>query len=573
MSIITVPFSALIPGTQNPRKVSDERLIAGLAASIKADGLLHNLVVQKAKRRKYRVIAGNRRYRALTLLKADGIIGDDYPVPVEVRETTDGDAFRLATIENVQRETLNPIDEADAIAAMFQEGAAIADVSAKTGVGENTIRRRLALANLCDEAKQAVRSGDLSLGVAEALTLGTHDAQRDIVGQMATGYAYDAMDIRYMLTEAKPSVALALFPLSDYEGTLTADLFADEETTYFDDIAQFFRLQEAAVEKRAEEYRGSAAWVEVVKASSVPWWQYRTAGDDETGGVIVHLSPSGRVDIRENLLKHEVEARTAALTRTQTRTRSTPAYTAGLVRYVALQKSAIVQAALLQNWRKAKEIAVGELLRGILHGGHIRINVHPWLPASADKPMLHAGEAAVHVELAYLAGLLRPEGQDDDPARSGWSAFVHAIRDSDDLQEAVTRLADEDLDRFLVVVPILAVGQHGLDRLGTADSPFGRVARDLGVEVRRLWHPDAAFLEQLKRAELCEVAIASGAAGSMGRLADYKKGEIVRFLERYFERTTGREAHAEEFREKGRTWVPEVMAFRSTENQEQEEGA
>ena len=128
MAIITVPFSSLIPGTQNPRKVSDEKLIAGLAASIKADGLLHNLVVQKAKRRKYRVIAGNRRYRALALLKAEGAIGDDYPVPVEVRETTDGDAFRLATIENVQRETLNPIDEADAIAAVFQEGAAIADV-------------------------------------------------------------------------------------------------------------------------------------------------------------------------------------------------------------------------------------------------------------------------------------------------------------------------------------------------------------------------------------------------------------------------------------------------------------
>lgn len=573
MSIITVPFSALIPGTQNPRKVSDEKLIAGLAASIKADGLLHNLVVQKAKRRKYRVIAGNRRYRALALLKADGEIGDDYPVPVEVRETTDGDAFRLATIENVQRERLNPIDEAEAIAALLQDGAAIDDVSAKTGMGESMIRRRLALANLCEEAKQAVRSGDLPLGVAEALTLGTHDAQRDIVGQLATGYVYDAMDIRYMLTEAKPSVALALFPLSDYDGTLTADLFADEETTYFDDVAQFFRLQEAAVEQRADEYRDSAAWVEVVKASSVPWWQYRTAGDDETGGVIIHLSPSGRVEIRENLLKHEVEARTAALTRTQTRTRSTPAYTAALVRYVALQKSAMVQAALLENWRKAKEMAVCELLRGILHGGHIRIDVHPWLPATADKPMQHTGTAAVHAELSYLAGLLRPERQDDDPDLFGWGVFVHAIRDNDDLHEAVTRLADEDLDRILVVIPILAIGQHELDRLGTPDKPFGRFALDLGVEVRRMWRPDAAFLEQLKRAELCEVATQSGASGSMGRLADYKKGELVRFLESYFERTAGREPHAEESREKGRTWVPEVMAFWSTEDAEKEEGA
>jgi len=571
MSIITVPFAALLPGTSNPRKTSDDALIAGLAASIRADGLLHNLVVQPAKRRKYRVIAGNRRYHALTKLKADGIIDGDYPVPVEVREVCDGDAFRLATIENVQREPLDPIDEAEAFATLFQNGAAIDDVAARIGTGVGTIRRRLALANLCEEAKAALRAGEIGLGVAEALTLGTAEAQQEILAQRANGYALDADDVRYLLTEAKPSVALAIFPLEDYRGSLTTDLFGDDETTYFDDVGAFFRLQDAAVEQLAEQYRERAAWVETVKAASVPWWQYRTAEEGETGGVVIHMTPSGRVEVREQLVWHQVEPRTAAATRSQPRAlQDRPAYTSALVRYVALRRSAIVQAALLENPRKAKAVAAFELLRGLVHAGRIRLDVHPWLPALLDDPIRHAGEAAVQAELARIASKLAGNRQDGDPAR-GWAALVGAVGDQWALYQAVSTLGDEDLDRILTTVPLLAFGQRDIDRLDQTESLFNRVARDLQVDVRRFWRPDAAFLEQLKRTQLAEIAIASGASIGMGRLADYKKGELVRILERYFERTDGQEPHADEFHEKGRIWTPGVMAF--LESEEKEEAA
>lgn len=565
MFIITVPFSALQPGGSNPRQASDDALIAGLAASIRADGLLHNLVVRPAKRSKYRVIAGTRRYRALALLKAEGAIDGDYAVPVEVRETSDDEAFRLATVENVQREPLDPIDEAEAFAALFQTGAALADVAARTGTGERTIRRRLALANLCDEAKQAVRAGELSLGVAEALTLGSPDAQREILAQQAAGYALEADDVRFMLTEARPSAALALFPLDAYRGTWTTDLFGEAETTYFDDVAEFFRLQEAAVEERAAACREHAAWVEVVRAASVPWWQYRAAEDGEAGGVLIHMSPSGRVEMREGLVPHAVEPHTAAATRAPA-PRAAPSCPAALVRYVVLRQGAIVQAALLESPRKAKEVAALALLRGLIHAGRVKVDAHPWLPALAEEPVRQAGEAAVQAELARLAGWLGAgTGESGHADPCGWTALVRAVGDASALYEALGGLADDALDRLLIVVPLLAFGQHDLTRLDDGDGLFGRVARDLAVDVRRFWRPDGEFLEQLKRAELCEIAIESGAAVTMGRLADYRKGDLVRFLDRYFERTAGQMPHADELAEKGRAWVPALMAFAAPE--------
>ena len=116
-------------------------------------------------------------------LKAErGDIEKDHPVPVEVRgDLSETDALRLATVENIQREQLAPMDEAEAFATLLGEGASLEDVAAKAGVSVLTVKRRVALASLSDEAKALVREGEFSLSVAEALTLGTHDQQRAVI--------------------------------------------------------------------------------------------------------------------------------------------------------------------------------------------------------------------------------------------------------------------------------------------------------------------------------------------------------------------------------------------------------
>jgi len=118
MTLQTVTLSQLEASAGNLRKAFDDTSIIGLAQSIKADGLLQNLVVAKPKGRlkKFAIISGERRFRAMQYLFSQGEISQDFIIPVEVKENlTDEEILRIATIENVQRENLAPLEEATAI--------------------------------------------------------------------------------------------------------------------------------------------------------------------------------------------------------------------------------------------------------------------------------------------------------------------------------------------------------------------------------------------------------------------------------------------------------------------------
>ena len=106
-------------------------------------------------------------------------------------------------------------------------------------------------------------------------------------------------------------MALAIFPPEKYTGTITTDLFAEDETSYFDDAEQFFALQKEAVEELRKHHEASAAWVKVTEDYRLSDWQYRKTKKKGKGGVLINLSPSGAVEIREGLVKHEIEEATA----------------------------------------------------------------------------------------------------------------------------------------------------------------------------------------------------------------------------------------------------------------------
>jgi ParB family chromosome partitioning protein len=125
MTMQTVSLSSLEPGRGNPRKAMDRNGLEGLAASIRNDGVLQNLVVKpvKGRRQHYRIIAGGRRYRALKLLEERGEVDGDYAVPVEIRERlSKDDSLRLATVENLQRQNLTPLEEAAALTKLIHKG-------------------------------------------------------------------------------------------------------------------------------------------------------------------------------------------------------------------------------------------------------------------------------------------------------------------------------------------------------------------------------------------------------------------------------------------------------------------
>ncbi len=554
MTMQTVALSSLEPSRGNPRKTMDRRSLEGLAASIRNDGLLQNLVVSplKGKGQQYRIVSGERRYRALKLLQQRGELDGDFAVPVEIRTSlSKDDSLRIATVENLQRQNLTPLEEAAALTKLIHKGASLDDVAARTGLSQTTIKRRLALNGLCDEARAALALGTLNLAQAEALTLGGDEAQRGILEEIERGSGFSGDDIKGTLLDDRPTVASAIFPLEQYTGTITTDLFAEDETSYFDDGEEFLRLQKDAVTQLVRHHKANAAWVEVTEAYRIPDWHYRPAEEGEQGGVLINLSPAGRVDIREGLVKREIDSHTAEETADSPIAPRKPkaAYSAALCAYIAHHKTAAVQEMLLANPRKAKEVAVVERL--------MRYVPHEALRALAKEAEKQSAYTVIEGQVRMFAAKLGCAIEAEEPV---WSQFPDPGLDDLSLYEAVRNLSDHDLDQLDTLLSAVTFGQIVCQRLDAQDSLFNRVARDLGVDIRNHWRPDRSFFERRTRDQLVAIAVDCGYAEGAGRVASYKKADLVNCLIRHFESARAAAAPTPA-QQKAREWLPDAMLF------------
>lgn len=159
---LAVHPSLIIPNPNQPRRVFDEAKIDELARSIEASGMLQPLVV-RASASGYELIAGERRLRAAQRLGFS-------EVPVIIHETPDSNTLLLALIENLQREDLNPIEEAAAFAELQEQfNLTQEQVAGKVGRSRSAVANSLRLLSLPDEIKQHVTRGELPAGQARAL--------------------------------------------------------------------------------------------------------------------------------------------------------------------------------------------------------------------------------------------------------------------------------------------------------------------------------------------------------------------------------------------------------------------
>lgn len=158
-----IPLDALQPGKYQPRSVMDDTALQELAESIKQQGLLQPIIIRTIEHGCYEIIAGERRWRACRLA---GLT----EVPVILRDVDDETAMAMALIENLQREDLNPLDQARAMARLNTEfeltHQQISELLGKSRTAVSNFLRLLALNN---EVKQLLEHGDLDMGHARAL--------------------------------------------------------------------------------------------------------------------------------------------------------------------------------------------------------------------------------------------------------------------------------------------------------------------------------------------------------------------------------------------------------------------
>ncbi len=163
--IQTVALSKLVANQYQPREYFDEAQLEDLSASIKQHGVMQPIVVRPSKSFKgnFEIIAGERRFRAS---KRAGLS----EVPVIVRELTDSEALELALIENIQRQDLNPIEEAQGYQRLMEEFNYTQEALGQTvGKSRSHVANLLRVLTLPESAKKLLASGELSLGHAKAI--------------------------------------------------------------------------------------------------------------------------------------------------------------------------------------------------------------------------------------------------------------------------------------------------------------------------------------------------------------------------------------------------------------------
>jgi ParB family chromosome partitioning protein len=166
-----VPLASIQPNVNQPRRAFSETSLDELAESIRQKGILQPLLVRVVDGG-YQLIAGERRFRAAQRAGLEH-------VPVTVREADDGDALEMALVENIQREDLNPLEEARAYRHLIDEFHLTQEqIATRVGKDRSTVANTLRLLQLPDAVQRDIERGVLSSGHARALVTAGSDAAK-----------------------------------------------------------------------------------------------------------------------------------------------------------------------------------------------------------------------------------------------------------------------------------------------------------------------------------------------------------------------------------------------------------
>lgn len=251
-SAVTVNINDIEPNRNQPRKEFDEQALSELADSIARHGLIQPIVVRPTTDGRYMIIAGERRWRACRIA---GITD----VPVMIKDTDDRTLMELALIENLQREDLNPVEEALGYRSLIEEFELTQDeVAKRMGKSRSAVTNALRLLGLNDDELEALRKGLISAGHARALLSCENEETRKKLLPLAINGA-SVRELERMASfgkngksvkkekKVKPNfyneVELSLKnemrrkvyikPTSKGKGTLTIEFYSDDELAEF----------------------------------------------------------------------------------------------------------------------------------------------------------------------------------------------------------------------------------------------------------------------------------------------------------------------------------------------------
>ena len=174
----SIPVDVIRRGKHQPRRIVDESTLEELAHSVRTRGIVQPIVVRPYGPGSFEIVAGERRWRAAQMAGLD-------EVPAVVRECSDREAAAVALIENIQREDLNPIEEAEGYRTLADEfGLTHQELADAVGRSRSSVSNALRLLELNDGVRALVEQGDLDMGHARALLALSGAAQSETAAEV-----------------------------------------------------------------------------------------------------------------------------------------------------------------------------------------------------------------------------------------------------------------------------------------------------------------------------------------------------------------------------------------------------
>lgn len=222
-----IPVELIQRGIYQPRRDMDPDALEELAASIKVQGVIQPIVIRSISNDRYEIIAGERRWRATQMAGFDTI-------PVVIRNVSDEAAIAISLIENIQREDLNPIEEAYSLQRLQQEFELTQrELAEAVGKSRPTVANLLRLMSLREDVRKLVEHGDLEMGHARAILGLSQDRQAQaanaVVAKGLSVRQTEALVRNMLATQTKPAGSVqAVDPdISHLEKQLSDKLGAD----------------------------------------------------------------------------------------------------------------------------------------------------------------------------------------------------------------------------------------------------------------------------------------------------------------------------------------------------------
>jgi len=281
---ITLKIREIVQG-KNPRTYFDEKEMAAFRESIKAQGVLQPILVRPLPNGTYEIVAGERRWRA-----AKDVFGDDFDMPVTIREMTDEEAAAAAASENIDRANMSPAEEAEAAAKILaQHNGDYDEAARRLGWTRSTLEKRLSLMQCSQLVRNALTERKINLGLAELFATAPKDKQDIVLEKLLKLPALPTVaEFKAQLQQHSKSLASAIFDKAEcagcqYNSTNQSSLFAEAISTGHCTNSPCYDLKtETELEARAAALKEEFPTVKLVKAGE-NFLQIKIVAEGATG--------------------------------------------------------------------------------------------------------------------------------------------------------------------------------------------------------------------------------------------------------------------------------------------------